>query len=222
MSSFVFMKILESSPERYDRGIQIISRGRIGEVYETIAREVAHEGRNILDIGCGTGNTSIACATRGATLVGIDINSGMLEIARRKAAIANLNEKVRFLEIGVAEMNRNFKGETFDACVSCLAFSELTKDEQSYAISKAYSLLRPGGLLMIADEVYPTTAAKRFMHSLFRIPAKLLAYLLTQATTRPLDDVNSMLQEAGFTNIEIHRIWNESFAIIRAYKKGEK
>ena len=37
MSSFAWMKFLESAPERYDRGMQLLSRGRIGDVYERIA-----------------------------------------------------------------------------------------------------------------------------------------------------------------------------------------
>lgn len=32
MSSFVWMKVLESAPERYDRGIRVLSRGRIDDV----------------------------------------------------------------------------------------------------------------------------------------------------------------------------------------------
>ena len=32
MSSYVFMKVLESTPQRYDRGLRILSRGRIGAI----------------------------------------------------------------------------------------------------------------------------------------------------------------------------------------------
>ena len=66
MSSFVWMKVLESAPERYDRGIRMLTRGRIGAVYERIARSVAAPGKRILDVGCGTGGVSFACAAHGA------------------------------------------------------------------------------------------------------------------------------------------------------------
>ncbi len=221
MSSFVFMKVLESTPERYDRGMQIISRGRIGNVYERIAETVALTGKKILDIGCGTGNLSIACASRGAEVVGFDINSGMLEVARMKIASANLDDKIKLMEIGVAEMTRNFEKETFDACVSCLAFSELTKDEQVYAISTAHSLLKPGGTLIIADEIRPDSLLGKVIHSLIRTAAGILAYLLTQSTTRPLDDVTEPMQNTGFSKPEVAKIWNDSFAIISATKRGE-
>ena len=85
MSSFVWMKVLESAPERYDRGIRMLSCGRIEAAYERIAALVAAPGKRILDIGCGTGGVSLACAARGAAVTGIDIDAGMLEVARRKA-----------------------------------------------------------------------------------------------------------------------------------------
>ncbi len=66
MSSFVWMKFLESAPERYDLGIRMLTGGRIAEAYERIAALAAAPGKRILDIGCGTGGVSLACAARGA------------------------------------------------------------------------------------------------------------------------------------------------------------
>lgn len=82
MSSFVWMKVLESTPERYDRGISMLSGGRIGEIYQRIAEIAAVPARRVLDIGCGTGAVTLACAARGAVVTGIDINAEMLDVAR--------------------------------------------------------------------------------------------------------------------------------------------
>lgn len=221
MPSFLFMKVLESTPERYDRGIMIISRGRIQEVYDEISSEASGEGLKILDLGCGTGNLSTACATKGAYVTGIDINSGMLEVARRKGKERGLEEQLKFLEIGVAEVGSKFDDEEFDSCVSCLAFSELTEDEQKYAISVVYSKLKSGGILIIADEVKPVTLWRRFLRGVTAFPLKLLAYILTQSTTRPLEDITPIFKAAGFANIRTERMWNDSFMIIKA-TKGEK
>jgi hypothetical protein len=37
MTSFVWIKVLESAPQRYDRGIAMLSGGRITEAHERIA-----------------------------------------------------------------------------------------------------------------------------------------------------------------------------------------
>jgi ubiquinone/menaquinone biosynthesis C-methylase UbiE len=221
MSSFAFMKILESSPNRYDRGIKILSRGRIKKIYLKIAEMVAGPGKRILDIGCGTGNVSLACANQGSIVIGIDSNAEMLEIARSKAKKAGLEDKVEWLELGVAEIEGKINEKSQDAVVSCLTFSELTPDEQTYALSTAYSCLKPGGAIVIADEVVPKNAFHRFQHRLVRLPLVLVTYILTQTTTHPLNSPFLLLQKAGFTNIETRSLWSESFVIMRAFREIE-
>jgi ubiquinone/menaquinone biosynthesis C-methylase UbiE len=220
MSSFAFMKVLESSPNRYDRGIRILSRGRITEVYLKIAEMVAAPGKRILDIGCGTGNVSLACATRGASVTGVDSNAEMLEVAKSKAKKAGLEDKVEWLELGVAEIAGKINERSLDAVVSCLAFSELTPDEQTYTLSTAYSLLTHGGTIVIADEVVPENAFNRFRHRLLSLPLVLVTYILTQTTTRPLSNPSPLLNKAGFSNIETTSMWS-SFVIIRAFREVE-
>lgn len=221
MSSSVFMKVLESAPYRYDRGILMLTRGRIKGVYLDIAERVAAPGRRILDIGCGTGNVSLACAERGANVVGIDISAEMLEVAREKAKAARLEDRIEFLEIGVAEMaGRTAEGE-FDAAVACLTFSELTPDEQDYASSAVRSRLKPGGILVIADEVLPERALNRLAHRLARLPVAASAYIFTQTTTRPLGGMTNRLQKAGFDHVTSDIAWS-GFAIIRGFKGGRR
>jgi ubiquinone/menaquinone biosynthesis C-methylase UbiE len=221
MSSFAFMKILESSPNRYDRGIRILSRGRIKEIYLKIAEMVAAPGKRILDIGCGTGNVSLACAARGSIVIGIDSNAEMLEIALSKAKKAGLEGKVEWLELGVAEIAGKINKKSLDAVVSCLTFSELTPDEQTFTLSTAYSCLKPGGAIVIADEVVPEDTFHRFRHRLVSLPLVLVTYILTQTTTHPLSSPSLLLQKVGFANIETTSLWSDSFVIMRAFRGVE-
>lgn len=198
MSTFVWMRVLESAPERYDAGMRLLTAGGIGEVHQRIAERVAAPGRRVLDVGCGTGGVALACAARGAEVVGVDPNAGMLEVARRKAARNPGGERVRWLEVGVAEMEDVLPEASFDAATSCLAFSELSPDEQRYALRVLRRLIRPGGLLVIADEVEPREAGARILRRLLRAPLAALTYLLTQTSTRPVDDPAGLVRGAGF------------------------
>lgn len=214
MTGYAYMKFLESSPERYDRGIRWLSGGRIDEYYERVAEEArAGEGWRILDIGCGTGGVSRTCARRGARVTGIDVNPGMLEIARSKSS-EDLAGSVEWVELGVAEIEDRFPPKTFDAVVSCLAFSELTSEEVSYALRIARSRLVPGGRIVIADEVEPSTLGGRLWYRARRIPLVAVTWLLTQATTRPVANLATRLREAGFEDVKDLRPWGSSFAIV--------
>jgi demethylmenaquinone methyltransferase/2-methoxy-6-polyprenyl-1,4-benzoquinol methylase len=219
MSSYVFMKILESAPHRYDRGLRILTRGRITDIYEQVAGLAASPGARILDIGCGTGGLALACAERGATVVGIDINAGMLEVARSKPLPANSGGSVEWVELGAVEIEDRFGEAAFDAVVSCLAFSELSRQEQGYVLKVIRSRLKVGGKLVVADEVPPTSAARRFWHRVARWPVAVVTYALTQATTRPVAGLVARVREAGFTEIEETRLWSGDFAIVCATRK---
>lgn len=217
MSSFVWMKVLESAPARYDRGIQLLSRGRIGEIYERVAARVAAPGKRILDVGCGTGGVSLACAARGATVTGIDIDAGMLEVARSKAVPPA--GSVEFVELGAAEIEDRFGAESLDAVVSCLAMSELSQPEQDYTLRIAHSRLVPGGHLVIADETRPKSGLRRWSHRVGRWPIVAATYLLTQTTTRPVQGLADRVRAAGFSRVEEERLLGESFVIVSAVKE---
>jgi len=216
MSSFVWMKVLESAPERYDRGIRSLSRGRIDDVYRRIAHRVAAPGRSVLDIGCGTGGVSLACAARGAEVFGIDRDAGMLEVARGKPVPGE--GRVTFLQLAAAEIEDRFPEETFDAAVACLAFSEMSPEQWAYALKTARTRLRPGGELLIADEVAPRGGVRRAWYRVRRAPLTALTYVLAQTTTRPVTGLADAVRAAGFTEVTETRIWEDTFVLVHGVR----
>lgn len=222
MTSFVYMKILESAPERYDRGMRLLTRGQIADVYEEIAGLVAGPGRRILDVGCGTGGVALACAVRGAFVVGVDLNASMLEVARHKAAFQGLTDQVTWLQIGSAEIEDHFPPSSFDAVVFCLVLSEMYPPERRYALRVAHSRLRPGGTLVVADEVLPANRAARLWYHLRRLPMVALTYALTQTSTRPVENLESDLLEAGFSELRKVEPRPASLWILQARRAEER
>jgi ubiquinone/menaquinone biosynthesis C-methylase UbiE len=214
MSSYVFMKVLESAPSRYDRGMRMLSRGRIDEIYERVAALAAAPGGRVLDIGCGTGGVSRACARRGAAVVGIDLDAGMLEVARAKPPPAE--GRLEFVELGAMEIEDRFPEESFDAVVSCLTFSELSADERAHVLGTARTRLRPGGRLVVADEVTPPSAGRRLWHRIARAPLAAITYALTQASTHPVAGLADAVRAAGFKDVIEERTGPGDFAIVSA------
>jgi len=219
MSSFVWMKFLESSPARYDEGVKRLSRGRIADVYERIAAYAASPGKRVLDLGCGTGGVALACAARGAHVVAIDPNAGMLEIARAKPLPQGCSGDVEWLELGIAEVEDRFDEAVFDSIVSCLVFSELSPDEEAYALDIAHSRLVLGGHLVIADETLPRSKPARAWYQLRRLPLAAATYLFTQASTRPIEHLDDRVRDAGFGQVEELRLWGDTFFVLNAVRE---
>lgn len=195
MSLYVLMRLLESAPRRYELGISLLTMGRLARAYD---RLVAHipDSSHVLDLGCGTGLLTIRAARRGAMVKGIDVNPQMLEIAQQRAQQAGVAEHLDFVEMGVAELD-NEKPESYDVVTSGLCFSELTEDELSYTLSQIQRILKPGGLLLVADEVRPVSLISRFIHFLLKAPLAAITYLLTQQTTRAIVQLPEKLTGAG-------------------------
>lgn len=221
MSSFVYMKVLESSPWRYDRGIRWLSGGHIEELWRRLAEGVSGPGRRVLDIGCGTGGASLACAALGGRVVGIDANAEMLAVARSKAPPAGAAGQVEWLQLGAAEIEDRFAEATFDGVVASLALSEMSPEEQRYTLRIARSRLKPGGRLAVADEVRPVGAGSRLWYRIRRAPLAALTWLATQTSTQALADLAGLVRDAGFAAVRETRPWGADLAIVEGARPDE-
>ena len=98
--------------------------------------------------------------------------------------------------MGVAELGSE-PAESYDVVMSGLCFSELTADELTYTLKEINRILKPGGLLLVADEVRPRHPLKWLVHGLIRIPLAAITYLITQTTTHAVKDLPQKVRAAG-------------------------
>lgn len=218
MASYVFMKILESQPHRYDRGISWLSLGQADRWKRRIVDQLVKPESRVLDIGCGTGTLAILAAQRGASVTAFDASEAMLEVAKQRVVALNLGDSIQLQQMGIAGMDA-FADATFDSVISTLVFSELSRDERAYALHHAHRVLKPGGRLVIADEVRPTSRARRFIYRMIRIPLVIITFLVTQTTTRPVTGLEKLVSEAGFRPLFTERNRWQSFLYLVAVKE---
>jgi len=121
--------------------------------YELVANDIAGYGRtgSILDIG--TGPAQLLFALRkiipDARLVGVDISSAMIEIARQ-----NINADRRHSQIEMKRAGANalpFEDDTFDCVVSTGSLHHWKDPVQD--LSEAHRVLKTGGYALIYDLV---------------------------------------------------------------------
>ena len=194
----VFMKWLETSPKDYDRGIQLLTLGKIHRIKEKIANDYIREGMRVLEIGCGTGTLTTMMAAKGADVTGIDAAPAMLAEAEKKVAAEGLADHVTLKYMDAVLIGERFPPASFDLIVSTLVFSELPPNEQRFVLETCEKLLAPGGRLLIADEVIPARLMTRLFFYLVRLPLVLLTWLLTRTTTTALRNFDSLLAQTGF------------------------
>jgi ubiquinone/menaquinone biosynthesis C-methylase UbiE len=193
----VFMKFLETKPEDYDRGIRLLTLGRIDDVKDRIA-DFVQPGDRVLEIGCGTGTLALRCARRGAEVVGIDASSAMLAEAKRNVAAAGLSDRIELHQMDATLIEDHFEPTSFDLIVSTLVFSEMDERVQAYVLEGCTRLLKQQGRLLLADEVVPEGLLARLLFYLVRLPLVLLTWLITRTSTAALHGFPQRLALVGF------------------------
>jgi len=119
--------------DRYDRQLQPFTRA----LFE---RAVPHVGQVVLDVGCGSGATTIVAAASAERAVGIDLSRPLVELARRRAQAATIVNA----EFVIADaQTHDFAAGAFDLVIS--QFGMMFFDDSVRAFTNIRRSLRAGG-----------------------------------------------------------------------------
>ena len=170
-----------------------------------------HEGETVLDLGSGAGADVLISARRvgpSGRAIGLDMTDEMLELARRNAAEAGV-DNVEFVKGYIEEMP--LEDESVDVVISNCVIN-LSADK-SRVLGEAARVLRPGGRFAVSDIV-----ADEDMDAATRADMQQWTGCIAGALTRA--EFEGALADAGFVDIEIqetHRVHEQAgSAIIRA------
>ena len=168
----------------------------------------AESGQSVLDVGCGTGATTLAIARRLGTTgraVGIDISEPMIGLARSRAE--RDGSSAAFL-VADAE-TYPFEAGTFDLMVSRFGVMFFADSVRAFANLRA-ALTDGGSLRALA---WRTPADNPFMTTAERAAAPLLPQLPARRTEGPgqfafgdRQKVAGILGESGWNAIDIQPI----------------
>jgi SAM-dependent methyltransferase len=129
-------QLFDNSAEAYERYlVPAIFTGFADELVEDVS-----PGTRVLDVACGTGIVARRAAARGATVVGVDLNAGMLEVARAaEPAIEWIEADAAALPLPTAAFDRVF-------CHQGLQFFP----DPAAAVAEMRRVLAPGGTLTVS------------------------------------------------------------------------
>jgi len=115
------------------------------EFYRELAATATAKGGSVLELACGTGRIAIRLAQSGASVVGLDLSSDMIEVVRSKSAgLSN----ARWVE---GDMRSFDLGQLFElVLIPGHAYQNLTTPQEQLACLECIRRhLRPGGVLAV-------------------------------------------------------------------------
>jgi ubiquinone/menaquinone biosynthesis C-methylase UbiE len=122
----------------------------LGQLVDRLEKEALYSllpevrGQRLLEVGCGTGNISLALAHQGAWVVGVDASGPMLAAARHKAA----DHVIALTLVRGLAGRLPFRDASFDGVLGILALDFISDREG--ALQEMVRVLRPGGFLVVA------------------------------------------------------------------------
>ena len=154
--------------------------------------------QSILDVGCGTGELLTQITGRmDASLAGLDLSPNMVAVARKK-----LGNSVD-LQVGDSEA-LPWEAATFSVVLCTLSFHHYPHPNQ--ALTEMRRVLKPGGMLILADMTMPTP---------LRQFANLILPLLSTGDHRFYSqaEILGLLTEAGFLIPNWQKVSDSTFFV---------
>jgi len=75
-------------------------------------------GKKVLEIGCGIGTDTINFARNGAAVTTVDLSEESMELAKKRAAVFGLSDKIRFFRGNAEQLSDFLPIETYDLIYS--------------------------------------------------------------------------------------------------------
>lgn len=184
---------------------------------KSISRKGQPQEGIVLDIATGTGDFALDSAQilHPSSIDATDISEGMMNVGRTKVAKAGLDKVIHFRRDDVMALSA--PDETYHAVVSAYGLRNFPDLRKSF--SEMHRVMKPGGSLCLVELATPRYFPMRqlfwlyshtvmpFIGWIMSRDIKAYRYLVKTIEAFPqAEEVDAMLEQTGFTNVEHHRM----------------
>lgn len=185
-----------------------LTNGTPSEEFNEVLKEVNWKGKNIIDIGCGTGLFPYLVAKKGANVLGIDYSDEAIKIAKKRYNLPNLAyENI--------DVTKNMTGK-YDVIVSIGTLEHMDKPYEMLKLFKRHLKNRGKIIITSPNWTNPRGYVLMALYHLFDAPITLadLHYLT------PIDFQNwAKKLEMNLKWRTIDKSWAHGDVLIKDFKR---
>jgi ubiquinone/menaquinone biosynthesis C-methylase UbiE len=189
-----------TAPEIYERYfVPLIPRPFASDL---VAEAALAPGEHVLDVACGTGIVARLAFERvkpTGTVVGVDLNPGMLSVARAAAVASGAD--IRWYETSAESIP--LPDDSFDAVLCQLGLQFMT--DKSAALREMRRTLAPGGRVLVSTpppNPFFDVLDKALAH---HISDEAAAFMRMVFTLNDPAAIQELFQSAGFREVSVRR-----------------
>jgi 2-polyprenyl-3-methyl-5-hydroxy-6-metoxy-1,4-benzoquinol methylase len=133
--------------------IPFANREHVDFLTDAVARLGPLPGRRVLEVGAGGGSLAVWLAQQGAEVVGIDVSPGILEVARKRAAVNKVADRTTFVCVPIEEFDPRTAGLDHDHYDAIIGNNVVHHFDRDLAMSTIGRLLAPGAVAVFCEPV---------------------------------------------------------------------
>lgn len=222
-------QMFDNISEGYDNLNKVISLGSDMKWKKKVVDLIAqNKPTKILDVATGTADLAIMLAESStATIVGVDISEGMLNVGRKKVASKSLSDRIELIKADSEKLP--FEDNSFDAIT--VAYGIRNFEHLEVGLAEMLRVLKPKGQLVILETSVPENFPFKQGYAvyckyilptiggLFSKDKKAYKYLSESASKFPYGErLNNILRKIGFIDVVNKPQMFGSTTIYVAYK----
>jgi S-adenosylmethionine-dependent methyltransferase len=119
-----------------------------GDMVPWLAELLPLRSARVLEIGCGTGSSTVALAEQGARVVAMDVDEDSVAVARDRCAAYGVG--VEFIVGNASDVQALVPGP-FDLVIFVASLEHMTHAERLAAMTGSWGMLKPGGFWGLVD-----------------------------------------------------------------------
>ncbi len=201
MTTSTQWQLARGAAEKYQT---ILTPAILGPFAEALVDFAALQpGERVVDVGCGTGAAARYAAQmvgRSGQVIGVDVNAGMLEVARSLLPVAGA--PLEWREANATQLPLDDHSIDVVLCAQTVQFLP----EKKTALSEMRRVVKPGG--RVAVSLWCDIAESPYFYRLVEAVARHIgpataAGLKSAFALSAAADIYNLLEEAGFEQIEI-------------------